>query len=224
VNQPAKITAAFDGVSVNGFIELSNTTLTGSRRSPVISCFPHAVHAGAQVACEVVVAPASSSEPIRVTSSSDQVKVPAVVSPRAQQSSLAFQAVAEPSAGLQFATVNATVGETQVADTVLVLPADGPILTAPARELVKIGEGVKFTVEAVDPGDLQVQLAAAGLPPGGSFDLATRVFNWVPSATQPGQYNVTFTGTNSAGRSSSTQVRFGCRSRNTSAGLIRGCV
>jgi uncharacterized protein (TIGR03437 family) len=206
-SQSATITATFDAASAVGYLTLSAPGPGNMFDSPGISCTPRTVHAGGQVACEVMMAPASSSEPIQVTSSSDQVKVPAAVSSRAQQTSLTFQAVAEPAARLQSATVNAMVGATQVADTVLVLPADGPVLTAPARKLVKIGEEVKFTVEAVDPGDLPVQLAAAGLPEGASFDLATRVFSWVPSAAQAGQYSVMFTGTNSAGQSSSTQVR-----------------
>jgi uncharacterized protein (TIGR03437 family) len=206
LTQPARIIAKFNGISVTGFLQISTTGIGRSLHSPGISCSPHAVHAGGQVACEVQIVPGSPAEPIQVTSSSEKVKVPAVISARAQHSSLTFQAVTEPSARLQSATVTATVGDVQVTDAVLVLPADGPVLTVPARKLVRIGERVSFAARAVDPGDLPVQLAATGLPEGASFDLATGVFSWIPDSSQGGSYTLTFTATNSAGQTSTARV------------------
>jgi uncharacterized protein (TIGR03437 family) len=76
----------------------------------------------------------------------------------------------------------------------------------PDKQHAKFGAPVSFTVSAVDPGNLPVQLAVGGMPAGASFDPASGRFDWVPNASQAGKYKVTFTGVNSAAQTSTAQT------------------
>ena len=49
-------------------------------------------------------------------------------------------------------------------------------------------------------------MEASAIPPGASFDPATRVFEWKPNASQTGTFQITFTATNEARQSSAAQV------------------
>jgi uncharacterized protein (TIGR03437 family) len=71
-----------------------------------------------------------------------------------------------------------------------------PSLVLPGPQTVNEGQLLTFTVRATDPDPGQtVTLSAANLPSGSSFNAGTGVFNWTPSCTQSGGYNVTFTAT-----------------------------
>ncbi|HUI58053.1 MAG TPA: putative Ig domain-containing protein [Bryobacteraceae bacterium] len=143
---------------------------------------------------------------IQVSSDSGDVLVPATVTTRANQSSLTFQAAIQRTAKQQTVVVTAGAGDDAVADTIVVLPASGPVLTAPRRQLAKFKEPLQFAVSATDAGDLPIQLAAAGMPAGASFDTATGNFAWTPDPSQGGKYEITFTAANSAGQSSKAVV------------------
>jgi hypothetical protein len=114
--------------------------------------------------------------------------------------------VIEPAAKLQSVVVTATLGDGQVQDSILVLPPMGPVLRVPSRQFAKFGIPLRFTVRVVDPSDLPVQIVAAGLPSGASFDTETGEFTWIPTASQRGQYRITLTATNTAHQWSTARV------------------
>jgi len=61
-----------------------------------------------------------------------------------------------------------------------------PVLTPVENRTVSVGELLQFTVSAVDPdGDL-LSYSVSNLPPGASFNAATRTFSWKPLS--PGTY------------------------------------
>jgi hypothetical protein len=171
-----------------------------------LSCSPRSVTAGSLVTCELRVPPSPAPGRIQLATSSAQVAVPSAVSARSSQSSLTFQAAIDPLAPQQAVVITATSGAGEVQDTLVVNAGAAPVLSVPGRQLAKIGTPVSFAVKASDPGNLPVQLSARGVPGGATFDAATGNFNWVPGASQAGQYQVTFTAGNSAGQSASGTV------------------
>jgi len=171
-----------------------------------LSCSPRTVNAGGQATCELRMTAGPVAAQFQLTSSSAQVKIPAVVFSRPNQSSLTFQASIERAAKQQSAVVTATLGDSLAQDTILVTPAAGPVLRAPEKQMARFGDLLTFNVTAVDPADLPLQLAASGIPAGASFDPATGRFEWTPSALQAGTYHVAFAATNSASQSSTAQV------------------
>jgi uncharacterized protein (TIGR03437 family) len=152
------------------------------------------------------VAASSTASQIHVTSDSQQVKAPAVVMTRANQTSLAFQVSADVVARQQPVTVTAMAGAATVQDTLQIASASQPVLTVPGRQMARLKTPIRFTVTSVDPTGLPVQLVASDVPPGASFDGPGGVFEWTPAPAQTGKYEVTFTATNAAGQSASAQV------------------
>ncbi|MBI5193734.1 MAG: tandem-95 repeat protein, partial [Nitrospirae bacterium] len=67
-----------------------------------------------------------------------------------------------------------------------------PVLTAIGAKSVNENVNLNFTISANDPDGDPLTYSATGLPAGAAFNTATRVFNWTPSYTQSGSYNVTF--------------------------------
>ena len=171
-----------------------------------LSCSPRAASAGSQVNCELRVTAGRRPLSLRLASSSDQVKIPAIVSTRSNQSSLSFQVSIDPLAKQQTATVTATLDASQVQDTILVTPQSAPVVADPGRQITKFGNIVSFLVHAVDPNGLPVQLTARGIPAGASFEAGDGRFSWTPDQSQMGSYEVAFTASNSAGQSSTLQV------------------
>ncbi|MEO8660385.1 MAG: LamG-like jellyroll fold domain-containing protein, partial [Bryobacteraceae bacterium] len=169
-------------------------------------CSPKAGGAGSAVSCEVHLKASSSPSVVQLTSSSIDVKVPAVVTARAFQTRLAFQVILDRVARQQSAVIAASVGASRSQDTVLVLPASAPILNLPGTLFAKWGTTVSFAANAVDSTDLPLQLTATGLPAGAAFDPASGRFQWTPNATQPGRFDVLFRATDTAGRASAGRV------------------
>jgi uncharacterized protein (TIGR03437 family) len=194
----------------------SATVVAGNRgptlasRSPktisVLACWPRVAPAGSQVSCDLRVPPSPSSLQLSLASSSGQLKVPAVVVTRPNQSNLTFQASVDPFAKQQTAIVTAALGDNRVQDSIVVVPRAGPVLTTPANLLAAWGVPVSFSVTAVDPDDLPVQLSADQLPVEASFDPASGTFIWTPNASQRGKHVITFTATNSAHESTSAET------------------
>jgi uncharacterized protein (TIGR03437 family) len=217
-NQTATITA-----SLNGSVASTSVTLTGSVQTKSVSgtpasqpsgnavsslvCSPNAVTAGGVVTCELFVTARSQSESVELNSSSAQVLIPAFVTTRPNQSSLTFQAQSTSVSTQQPVTITATLGTTEVENTILLMGAAGPVLRVPGRQVARVGTPISFTVSAVDPSSgLPVQVESATSPAGASFDPTTGVFKWIPQASQAGKYRITFTATNSARQSSTAQV------------------
>ena len=87
----------------------------------------------------------------------------------------------------------------------------GPTVTAPATALGSEGTLLTFSVTAIDPdGDGIGSLTAAPLPSGAVFTPSggntSGTFDWTPSFTQSGTYNITFTATNALSAGASTSV------------------
>ncbi len=168
-----------------------------------LACFPRLVTAGSQVSCELRVPASPGPAQVSLTSYSNQVKLPAAVMTRANQSSLTFQASVDPMAKQQTAIVAAALGDSLVEDKIEVVPGAGPVLTAPEKLTAEWGAPLSFTVTAADPDGQPVQLAADDLPAGASVDATSHVFTWIPKAAQQGPYSIRFTATNSALQSTS---------------------
>ena len=70
-----------------------------------------------------------------------------------------------------------------------------PQLSPIGPQSIAAGTELSFAIVAADeslPANT-LTYAAAGLPPGATFDPATRIFHWVPAESQaPGSYRVTF--------------------------------
>ena len=184
------------------------TNLAGTAQLSLsgLSCNPRTAAAGSQVTCELRTSSSGTSLAVQLATSSLQVRVPATVLTRPNQSSLTFLASVDPLAGHQSVVLSATSGSAVVRETVLVTPSSAPVLQVPAKQLAKWGTPVHFDVAAIDPAGLPVQLKANGLPSGAAFDPSRGRFDWTPNATQAGSYPVTFTATNSARQSSSAEV------------------
>jgi len=82
-------------------------------------------------------------------------------------------------------------------------------LAVPGNQTVIAGTWINFTIAAsVNIGDA-VSFSATGLPAGASFNQATGVFSWKPSASQTGSYTIVFTATDSSYPSAPTSKPVG---------------
>jgi uncharacterized protein (TIGR03437 family) len=164
------------------------------------------VNAGGRVNCELRVTASPLPQQIQLTSTSDQVRIPAAVVTRANQGRLMFRAAIDPAARQQAVIVSATLDGATVPDTVFVAPSSAPVLSVPGKRIARFEEPVSFAITGTDSADLPVQLTVAGVPAGATFSPATGGFEWVPNASQSGTYEIAFTATNSARQSSTAQV------------------
>lgn len=170
-----------------------------------MSCSPGSVSPGGSAICELHVAAASVPPSIQLTSSTPAVRVPDAVTARPNQSSLTFQATVDSTAKQESAVIIASLGAIQAQASILVSPG-GPVLSAPGKQIVKVGTPADFIVKATDPGDLPLQITAQGLPSGAVFDPLAGKFHWTPDTVQADTYQVTFTAMNSARQSTSAVV------------------
>ena len=202
---PASATGREQGSTAGPKLPKASDSLSPNVVSDLF-CTPKIINAGSQATCELRMAANIPAMQIEITSSSEQVRTPAVVRTRANQTRLAFQVDIDAAARQQSVTVTAGTGNAAVRDTIQVVAALRPIVTVPGSQAAKRGTPVRFLVAAVDPADLEVQLTASEVPAGASFDAASGGFEWTPAAAQTGRYKVTFTATNAARQSSSMQV------------------
>ena len=68
-----------------------------------------------------------------------------------------------------------------------------------ASQTVTEGDLLEFQVEATDADSDPITYSAANLPSGSTFTPGNRTFSWIPSDTQHGEYNVTFTAQDNRG-------------------------
>jgi uncharacterized protein (TIGR03437 family) len=205
-NLPPSVAAAQPTVASTAAPSGKMSALSFRRNSvATLSCSPRTVNAGAQATCELQMT-GSGAAAIQLASSSGQVNVPVMVATRANQSRLAFQATVDPAAREQAVTVTATLGGAAVQDTIQIVPSSAPLLRVPGKQFARFGERLTFQVTGVDPTELPVQVTAADVPGGAYFDPLSGTFQWTPTATQRGDYRVTFTATNVAQRTASAEV------------------
>ncbi len=169
-----------------------------------LSCSQGVVNAGGTVDCEVRLPSAAAPLEVQLSSDSADLRVPATVTSRANQSRVTFQAFAERLARQSSVTVTAVAGGATVQNTVVVVPSAAPVLSVPSKQVSRIGRPVSFAVGGTDPSSLPFQITAADLPAGAAFSKGR--FVWAPKAAQAGEHKVVFTATNSAGQSASASV------------------
>ena len=172
-----------------------------------VYCFQKSAQPGDRVSCELRVTANTSPRRLRLATNSEAVRIPAVIQARPGQSKVRFEVRIDSTAPRQTAVETAIDGDTEVQDAISVTPAAKPVLQTPGPQAVTAGQTLSFSVTAVEPDGLPTQVSAAGLPEGSSYDGSTGQFNWSPSASQAGSYEVTFRAVNSAGASSSSDVR-----------------
>lgn len=171
-----------------------------------LSCTPKVVAAGSQATCALSVTATATPGDVQIATSSQSVKAPVTVVPRANQARLTFQVSVDAGGPQQLVAINATQGGETVQETIQVDAASQPVITAPRDQAGKPGTPLSFTVTATDPSQQPVTISAPGLPAGAVFDSATCRFDWTPSTDQNGTSKVQFTATNQFGQSSSAQV------------------
>ena len=98
--------------------------------------------------------------------------------------------------GLRLSSREAATATLRPALTVTsAIPNDNtpPVLSPIGDKSIDEGTLLSFAISAtdVDPGD-PLTYSAADLPAGATFDPGTRTFDWTPSETQDGAYDVTF--------------------------------
>jgi hypothetical protein len=67
-----------------------------------------------------------------------------------------------------------------------------PVFSPTGSQSVSAGQALQFTISATDPNRYSLTYSAAPLPTGASFDPVTGVFSWTPTASQLGDYPITF--------------------------------
>jgi uncharacterized protein (TIGR03437 family) len=192
-------TANWKGANGADGFSVANKPLT-------LSCSPRILGAGATASCELRMPVSPVPLRFQVTANSAQVRPPAAVVSRSNQSSLTFQVSSEATAKSDQAVVTASLGDSQAQDKITVISADRPVLINPGTRTGRIGERLEFLATGVDPNDLPLQLAASSVPPGASFDPASGRFEWTPSAAQTGTHRFVYSATNSARQSSTAQL------------------
>ena len=170
-------------------------------------CLPRTAQAGSEVRCELRTTSNESGSRIQLAGSSSAVKLPSLVTTRAHQSSLTFLATIEPAARAQSVAISATLNGTSARDTIQVSPSLAPVLTVPSKQLAKPGSKLSFAIHTADPMELSTSIAAANVPAGALVDSVNGTFEWTPNAQQLGAFDVTFTASNTAGRSATAHVR-----------------
>jgi uncharacterized protein (TIGR03437 family) len=173
---------------------------------PLLSCVPHDTKDQQKLRCEVVLN-VGPDEPVSLAiSGSRNLKLPAAITTRPHQSTLAFEAVAEPSTMAEVASVRVAFGSQAAEDRKLLPPSTTPRLGLPELILARIGDLVEFTA-APQNAAVQPRLSVSGLPANASFAPSTGRFSWRPDRTQRGAHDLVFSATFSQATTSSTHVK-----------------
>ena len=152
-------------------------------------CTPKTLTAGKSGLCRIALDGVGEAvATLALSSSNDSIQLPSAITTRPGLSSVEFRidTALAPSAGS--AEITASLGAETVQDTVAIERRRGPGLSLPQRKLVKPGTEVRFTV-GTETGN---QLSPDSLPAGASFDPATGIFDWAPTAAQEGTHRVVF--------------------------------
>jgi uncharacterized protein (TIGR03437 family) len=202
VDEQSRISA-----SVQGSERTTSVPITGIRPT-ALTCVDPSLQAGAWLECEIRMNSPNIPEIARlaVSSTNPGVRIPTSITTRPGQTRIPFKVYADSSARPQSSEISVQFGQTAVRNSLLVTAAGAPVLSLPGGVDAVVKEKATFTVSAIDPGGLPPLLAADKLPAGASFDPRTGEFTWTPAESQQGEYDITFTATNSAGVSSSGHV------------------
>jgi PKD repeat protein len=109
-----------------------------------------------------------------------------------------------------FTASNALSGSTSTVITVNNVDR-APVVTAPPTVGAVVGKSLRLNITAVDPdGEAIGSLTASGVPSGATFSVGpgntTGTLTWSPTKSDVGEYDVTFTATNSLTASATTAI------------------
>jgi uncharacterized protein (TIGR03437 family) len=194
---PAQISA-----SLNGTATAANVQLLPPGQLISLNCGT-TVAPGATVLCTALInGLQQSAASMTLSSSTTSVKIPSAITVRPGQSTIWFNAIIDPAAPTQAATLTAVLGS-NTAVAKLGVQALLPVVTAPAARFFPIGQATSFNVQATDPLRLQVKLTVTRMPAGAQFSPGSGRFLWAPTASQEGINPITFVATDSHGNSAS---------------------
>jgi uncharacterized protein (TIGR03437 family) len=187
---------------VNGDVADGTSTSTSQ-----LSCSPKSLQAGDSFDCLLRLSDSVSDlNAIAVSASSADIRLPAFLSSRSGKRSISFRGSVDPAAGQSSIVISAGEGETAVSDEISVTPSSSPVFSLPGRQFVRLGSPVSFIVSAQDGSGLPVDVSAATLPEGASFDAEFRRVLWTPAPQQAGESSLSFGASNSVGATSSGAV------------------
>jgi uncharacterized protein (TIGR03437 family) len=193
MKRSATVTASYSGSS-----QSTTLSLGSSRTHPrMLSCGQPTLAAGNSTACTLALSGEDEAGEFTI-SGGPNIKVPPVIAARPGQRLVRFQASAGALSPRQTASITVHDGTFSLSQAIDVLPSSAPVLTLPGHRFARFGQAVEFTVAAADPSGLPSILMAANIPKGASFDAASGRFAWTPDPSQAGQFDITFTATNSA--------------------------
>ncbi|MGC4053271.1 MAG: DUF4082 domain-containing protein [Paludibaculum sp.] len=167
-----------------------------------LSCAPKSVQAGDFFTCHLKLGEPTNDvaeNAIPVSTSSHDVRLPAALSVRSGKRSLSFRGFVDPASSETSVVISAGEGDSLVSDEISISPSSAPVISLPERQFVKLGAPIGFTVAAQDGSGLPVEVSAAELPEGATFDADSGRFLWTPSPNQAGDSKLTFAASNSAG-------------------------
>jgi uncharacterized protein (TIGR03437 family) len=207
------LTAAFGGVAMSAAINViaaveaprissAGTAISDGAIAPIgLSCDDTFLVAGRPVGCEIQLSAPSVAESMEVAiaSSTSSLMVPATVTARAGQSHIRFEIGAGQAASPETAILEARLGSMSIQRSIVVVPSDTPELTVPTELAGTPQTPIRFRVTAGDARGFGVNLAAAGLPTGATFDPKSGVLQWAPTDKDLGVYEIAFTATNMLG-------------------------
>lgn len=101
------------------------------------------------------------------------------------------------------ATANSSTDSETISITVNHVDID-PYIEAIVNKILDENTNLNFTVNVINPDNIDTTLNITGLPNGASFDETTGRFSWTPTYFQAGNYQVAFELTYSSGSDSET--------------------
>jgi uncharacterized protein (TIGR03437 family) len=160
-----------------------------------LACAANEVQAGGGASCEVRLNNVDADTvDVELEATSASLLMPRSIKVRRGQPAAKFEIAADSSAKQEQVVLSARVGQSSVSEVLTVNPSAAR-LTVPRKQFTGVGHETRFSVVA--PGNMT--LAAAGLPEGATFDVATGTFSWEPAESQIGTHRIAFLASNEAG-------------------------
>ena len=141
---PAALTQSLQPASTSHKTLQPGSSRQASHGVSALSCSPRMAMAGEVVTCALHFTPTLEPLALQLASNTNQVRIPATVVTRPNQSSLTFQASVGADARSQSAIITATLADIQVQESILIVSTGKPVLTIPAKQIVKFGTAVHF--------------------------------------------------------------------------------
>ena len=186
-DQDHKVTLSAHTPVTSQYIHLSVLAL----KPASLTCTPHPRPRSGGLICEVHLN-ARLGEPVSLSvSGSSNLLLPTTILTRPEQSSLAFNAVIQPSSASE-AFVQVGFGAQTATEHRWVPPTGARDTHSTVNIFVRVGEPIDLTLSTPELGPEQAHLSAPDLPSGARFDPSTARFTWTPARTQQGSYSLLF--------------------------------